>query len=277
MKTPAFLQIVMVGTLLFACSSSAMAQGAGLSQGQAVKNTTPNPTTTRKTCSHCGITMGNITYAWQHESWCPYYRSSGGSSSSRSSSRSYGTYTAASAASYALGSLLSGLISSGFSRRNERQASQQYIPYDPQAEAKKQALQEKKKAFMEKRNASYKESRKYWKYGDYEILANGHRYYPECYACKGYSTKGVLFTNSLSIVNTKTGKEIVPKLTEIKRGRYLQVSVIWRITRKDVWGAMGKFMSQLGKRSYTSLIRSSKNRLPCSTACSLSTTCGNLA
>ena len=208
-------RILLTLALLVTVTLGANAQGAGLSQGQAVKQTTPNPTTTRKRCANCGITMGNITYPWQHESWCPYYRSSGGSSSSRSSNRSYGTYTAANAASYALGSLLSGLISSGFSRRNERQTTQQYVPYDPQAEAKKLALQEQKKAFMEKRNASYKESRKYWKYGDYEILANGHRYYPECYECKGYSTKGVLFTNSLSIVNTKTGKEIVPKLTEI--------------------------------------------------------------
>ncbi|MBP5380385.1 MAG: hypothetical protein J6Y39_01465, partial [Bacteroidaceae bacterium] len=184
-------RILLSLALLTTVAVGAQAQGAGLSQGQAVVQTTANPTTTRKTCSHCGITMGNITYAWQHESWCPYYRSSGGSSSSRSSSRSYGTYTAANAASYALGSLLSGLISSSWSR--SRQQTTQYKPYDPQAEARKLALQEQKKAFMEKRNASYKESRKYWKYGDYEILANGHRYYPECYACKGYSTKGVLF------------------------------------------------------------------------------------
>ena len=208
-------RILLSLALLTTVAVGAQAQGAGLSQGEAVKQTTPNPTTTRKRCANCGITMGNITYPWQHESWCPYYRSSGGSSSSRSSSRSYGTYTAASAATTALGSLLSGLISSGFSRRNERQTTQQYIPYDPQAEAKKQALLEKKKAFMEKRNASYKESRKYWKYGDYEILANGHLMETKCYECKGYTTKGILFNNSLSIINTRTGKEIVPKLTEV--------------------------------------------------------------
>ena len=65
----------------------AHAQGAGLSQGQAVKNTTANPTQVKKQCSECGITMGNITYSWQHETWCPYYRSksSGSSSASRSS------------------------------------------------------------------------------------------------------------------------------------------------------------------------------------------------
>ena len=105
--------------LLVALTIGAQAQGAGLSQGQAVKQTTANPTTTRKTCSHCGITMGNITYAWQHESWCPYYRSSGSSSSTRKSTSSYGTYTAASAASYALGSVLSGLISQGFNRKSK--------------------------------------------------------------------------------------------------------------------------------------------------------------
>jgi len=207
MKTPAFLQIVMVGTLLFACSSSAMAQGAGLSQGQAVKNTTPNPTTTRKTCSHCGITMGNITYAWQHESWCPYYRSSGGSSSSRSSSRSYGTYTAASAASYALGSLLSGLISSSWGRK----ASQRTV--DPQAEAKEQKRKENYNKIEDRKRPLREESRKYWKYGDYEILANGHALSSECKGerCDGYT---------LSIVNTKTGKEVVPKFTKAIHKQY---------------------------------------------------------
>ena len=50
----------------------AQAQGAGLSQGQAVKSTTANPTQAKKTCSECGITMGNVTYSWQHETWCPY-------------------------------------------------------------------------------------------------------------------------------------------------------------------------------------------------------------
>lgn len=52
----------------------AQAQGAGLSQGEAVKAPKPTATKAKKTCPNCGITMGNITYPWQHEEWCPYYR-----------------------------------------------------------------------------------------------------------------------------------------------------------------------------------------------------------
>ena len=62
----------------------AQAQGAGLSQGVAVKSPTNNPTKETKSCSQCGITMGNVTYAWQHEIWCPYYKSKG-TSAARSS------------------------------------------------------------------------------------------------------------------------------------------------------------------------------------------------
>ena len=93
----------------------AQAQGAGLSYGEAVKAPAPTTTKAKKTCPNCGIIKGNITYPWQHESWCPHYRSQGGgSSSSRSSSSSSGAaYTAASAATSVLGSLLSGMISSG--------------------------------------------------------------------------------------------------------------------------------------------------------------------
>lgn len=208
-------RILLSLALLTTVAVGAQAQGAGLSQGQAVKQTTANPTTTHKRCANCGITMGNITYPWQHESWCPYYRSSGGSSASRGSSCSYGTYTAANAASYALGSLLSGLISSSWSR--PRQQTTQYKPYDPQEEARKLALEEKMKVFEVNRKARDKEARKYWKYGDYEILANGHLNDHKCYDCKGYKDANGRLSyhrNSLSIVNTKTGKEIVPKITE---------------------------------------------------------------
>ena len=87
---------------------------AGLSQGQAVKQTTPNPTSAKKTCSYCGIEMGNITYAWQHESWCPYYqsRSSAGSSSSSSSSSQVAAGVAAAAVGSALGNALSNWLNS---------------------------------------------------------------------------------------------------------------------------------------------------------------------
>ena len=122
----------------------AQAQGAGLSQGEAVKTPSYTPQTKRKTCSQCGITMGNVTYPWQHESWCPYYRSSGSSSSTRKSTSSYGTYTAASAASYALGSVLSGLISQGFNRKSKM---------DKRIEAYNQRQAEEEKRRAETRGA----------------------------------------------------------------------------------------------------------------------------
>lgn len=47
----------------------------GMGAGTPIGRTTPNPTQEKKRCSHCGIIMGNVTYAWQHETWCPYYKS----------------------------------------------------------------------------------------------------------------------------------------------------------------------------------------------------------
>ena len=205
-------RILLSLALLVAVTLGAQAQGAGLSQGQAVRQTTANPTRVRKTCSHCGITMGNITYAWQHESWCPYYRSSGGSSSSRSSSSSYGTYTAASAASYALGSLLSGLISSSWSRPRQT--------YDPNKEAREREYKENYNRIFEKKKIRRNEALKYWKYGDYEILSNGHVPSEKCDGCRGYSNSKKYSINTLSLVNTKTGKEIIPKLTEAIHKQY---------------------------------------------------------
>lgn len=85
---------------------------AGLSQGQAVEQTTANPSTPgKKHCPHCGITMGNVTYPWQHETWCPYYRSNGSGGSSSSASLSSATTAAAiSTGAVVLGSALSSLI-----------------------------------------------------------------------------------------------------------------------------------------------------------------------
>ena len=89
---------------------------AGLSQGEAVVNPTSKPQQTQKHCPHCGITMGNITYPWQHEIGCPYYRSQsagGGSSSSSSVSA-----TALGVGAAVLGSAVSGLISSALDHSN---------------------------------------------------------------------------------------------------------------------------------------------------------------
>ena len=85
---------------------------AGLSQGQALKQTTANPTSSKKTCSYCGIEMGNITYPWQHETWCPYYKSrSAAGSSSSSSSSSVASQAAAGVAAVAVGSALGNALS----------------------------------------------------------------------------------------------------------------------------------------------------------------------
>ncbi|MCR4843417.1 MAG: WG repeat-containing protein [Bacteroidales bacterium] len=83
---------------------------AGLSRGEAVVNPAGNPQQAKKHCPHCGITMGNITYPWQHENWCPYYRSNGSGSSSSSSSSV--TATAISTGAAVLGSAISSLITS---------------------------------------------------------------------------------------------------------------------------------------------------------------------
>lgn len=96
--------------IVFLClifSVSLFAQ-SGLGHGQAVKQTTPNPTSVKKTCSYCGIEMGNITYAWQHETWCPYYKSRTSSSSSSSVSANN---VAAGVAAIAVGSAIGNALS----------------------------------------------------------------------------------------------------------------------------------------------------------------------
>lgn len=104
--------------MLLSLPLGSMAQ-AGLSQGEAVAQTTANPTSTKKHCPHCGITQGNITYPWQHETWCPYYRSqSSGSSSSSSSISSTVTAAAVSAGAAVLGSALSGILESALDHSN---------------------------------------------------------------------------------------------------------------------------------------------------------------
>ena len=42
--------------------------------GTPVKAPTPTPQKPKKYCDECGIEMHNVTYAYQHHSWCPYYR-----------------------------------------------------------------------------------------------------------------------------------------------------------------------------------------------------------
>ena len=100
---------ILVTILALLTTVSVLAQ-AGLSQGEAIVNPTTTPQQAKKHCPHCGITMGNITYPWQHENWCPYYRSNGSGSSSSSSSSV--TATAISTGAAVLGSAISSLITS---------------------------------------------------------------------------------------------------------------------------------------------------------------------
>ena len=104
---------ILLSLLALLTTVSVLAQ-AGLTQGEAYVNPTPTPQQAKKYCPHCGITKGNITYPWQHESWCPYYRSqsSGSSSSSSSSISSSLTGAAIGAGAAVLGSAISSLITS---------------------------------------------------------------------------------------------------------------------------------------------------------------------
>ncbi len=178
----------------------AQAQGAGLSQGEAVKTPAPTATKAKKTCPNCGITMGNITYPWQHEEWCPYYRSQGGgSSSSRSSSSSSGSYTAASAATTALGALLSGLIS------NNKSSQKTTSAYDQQKARKEKSLNNRREY-----NSMYIQSmladEKFWEVGDYAVVQGTYKY-------EGRQAFG--------IINKKTGKYVFdPNKKEYKDGDF---------------------------------------------------------
>ena len=108
---------ILLSALCLFMAVGAFAQ-AGLSQGQAVEQTSPNPATQgKKHCPHCGITMGNVTYPWQHETWCPYYRSQGSSSGNSRSGGSVSPSVSATAmgvGAAVLGSALSSLVSNAF-------------------------------------------------------------------------------------------------------------------------------------------------------------------
>ncbi|MBE6322777.1 MAG: hypothetical protein E7073_07145 [Bacteroidales bacterium] len=180
---------------------SAQAQGAGLSQGEAVKAQTPTTTKAKKTCPNCGITMGNITYPWQHESWCPHYRSQGGgSSSSRSSSSSSSSYTAASAATTALGALLSGWVAESFSKKTTPSPIRQ----------KQEAQQKKLKEEVNYARCMYIQSmladEKFWEVGDYAVVQGTYKY-------EGRQAFG--------IINKKTGKYVLdPNKKEYEDGDF---------------------------------------------------------
>lgn len=81
-------------------------QAQGLSQGQRVVTPSVTPQQAEKRCEKCGIRMYNATNPWQHETWCPYYRSQGSGSSSGSSSS---VSTANTARMAVVGSVMSGV------------------------------------------------------------------------------------------------------------------------------------------------------------------------
>lgn len=170
--------------LLVTTTMGAWAQGAGLSQGQPYVAPPPTPKKTQKTCSECGITMYNITYPWQHRTWCSHYRARNSGSSSSSRSNGYSTYTATNAAASALGSLLSGLISNGFSRRSDRKATKTAA----EIEADLKRIEEYKKENAQGKMI-FEEDRESWTYGDYAVSIVDEQ------AC---------------IRNTKTGKWVLP-------------------------------------------------------------------
>lgn len=178
----------------------AQAQGAGLSQGEAVKTPSYTPQTKRKTCSQCGITMGNVTYPWQHESWCSHYRTQGGGGSARKSSGSSSTaYTAASAATSALGSLLSGMISS-------RSKSISPSPVRQKQKAEQKKLKESVKSGRHMFIQSMLTDEKYWEVGDYAVVEGKYKY-------EGRQAYG--------IINKKTGNYVLdPNKKEYKEGDY---------------------------------------------------------
>lgn len=167
--------------------TGAQAQGAGLSQGEAVKSPTYNPTTTtRKSCPNCGITMGKVTYAWQHEDWCPHYRSQGGGSSSSRSSSNSTSYTAATAVTSALGSLLSGMISSGSNSTSSPK------PQRTPEEIKNSKVNHSK--FVQRMLAD----EKFWNVGDYAVVKGDQKRKDLDRKCISYGIK-----------NTKTGNYVI--------------------------------------------------------------------
>ena len=150
--TFALLAIVAVG---------AHAQGAGLSQGQAYVAPTPTPKQTKKTCPECGITKGNITYPWQHHTWCPYYRAQSSGSSSGGGSF-YVPSTKYSAVSTATSILGQALVSALFSSPNQGKSPEQIQAEREAAQRREEERRRKYEEIAEDTNT--------WTWGDYKIM-----------------------------------------------------------------------------------------------------------
>ena len=155
-------RIILSLALLTTVAVGAQAQGAGLSQGQAYVAPTSTPKQAKKTCPECGITKGNITYPWQHHTWCPYYRaqSTGGSSSSGSSFYVPSTkYGLASGLTSMLGQAL---VSSLFSNPNQGKSPEQIQAEREAAAAQAEARRKKYEEIAEDTST--------WRWGEYQVV-----------------------------------------------------------------------------------------------------------
>lgn len=139
-----------------------------------------------RTCSECGIVKYNVTYPWQHHTWCPYYRpQSSGSSSSSSSTVSYGAYTAANAATSAIGALLADAL---FANKQPQKT--------PEELARDAAADEMERIYGSAYYKKVEEERKYWEWGDYKLDKYTYWKWDSCMI--------------ISLVNKRTNKYIIP-------------------------------------------------------------------
>lgn len=156
-------------------------------------------TAQNKTCSECGIVKYNVTYPWQHHTWCPYYRpQSSGSSSGGGSVVNYGAYTAANAATSAIGALLTNAL---FGSRQPVQKTPEQLTRDAVAEEKERIYKE---AFLKQ----VVKDRESWDCGDYKL---------DMYE---YDKKWAPGRKVISLVNKKTGKNIIPVYDKKLRGTF---------------------------------------------------------
>ena len=119
-----------------------------------------------KTCSECGIVKYNVTYPWQHHTWCPYYRPQSSGSSSSSSMTNYGAYTVANAATSAIGALLTDAL---FGNKQPQKT--------PEELARDAAYEEKMRILGTAYFAQIEKEREFWEYGDYKIGWNNRYIY----------------------------------------------------------------------------------------------------
>jgi hypothetical protein len=145
-----------------------------------------------KVCSECGIVKYNVTYPWQHHTWCPYYRPQSSGSSSNSSTVNYGAYTVANAATSAIGALLTDAL---FGNKQ--------TPKTPEEMARDAAYEEKRRILGTAYFTQIEKEREYWEFGDYKIgWDNGYIY----------------------LVNQSSGKYVIPMYDAKQRNAFYKKS-----------------------------------------------------